>query len=206
MGWSSDVQICNGALGLLGAERIVAIAGSDNTRSKWCEVYYEQARDETVAGFPWNFATRRKDLGAALASTDADAPVYEWSYAFTLPRIDDDWCLRVIDTENGDPYRVEGKILYCDSSSIRIKYLRRIVAPGDMSDHCKGAIAAKLAMYLAYPLTKSSTMQEAMAQLYVGMIDDAHQTDTQEGTPEEIDSDEILAARYGYYNQYVSRY
>ena len=70
--WSSDVAICNGALGLLGAERIVSFQDG-TTQAILCDLHYSQARDATMRAYPWNFAIARANLGAPLASSDATA-------------------------------------------------------------------------------------------------------------------------------------
>ena len=149
-----------------------------------------------MRAFPWNFAIARADLGAPLSSDDARAPAFEWTYGFLLPRGNDDYCLRVLDTENGEPYRVEGGVLMCNASSIKIKYIKRVTAAESWDAQFKAALAANLAMMLAMPITKSKAMLDAMGALYSGLIAEGYSVDTQEGTPEVIDSDEILNARY----------
>lgn len=192
--WASEVAICNGALNLLGAESIVAVSDS-----RFCDAYFDQARDECLAAYPWNFAVRRTDLGAPLAAGSEGYPVYEWTYGFSLPRGDNDFCLRVMDTKNGEPYRVEGKWLYANHNSVYITYIQRIESINEWSPHAKMTLSAKLASLIAYPITKSSTMFTNMHGLYMNLLADARQVDTQEGTPDEIRSDEILDARFGYY-------
>lgn len=190
--WSSDVAICNGALGLLGAERIVAIDDTTDQGSL-CLLFYEQARDATMAAYPWNFAVARKNLGAKLSG--ANAPLYDWAYAYQLPRTANDFCLRVLELEGNDPYRVEGSRLLTDATTAYIKYIKRIIGPSDWSPLFKNAMAAHLAMLLAMPITKSASMMQAMAQLYEARLSEAYSVDTQEGTPDLIDSNEIIDVR-----------
>ena len=198
MSWSSEVAVCNGALSLLGAEPIFSLDASadSSVQAAYCSSFFTHARDVTMRAYPWNFAVKRKDLGAPLSSSDANAPLYEWSNAFLLPRAQNDFCLRVLETEGRVPHRVEGIYLLTNQGSVRIKYIRRITAPELWDESYKDALSARLAMMLAMPITKSEKMLAAMSSLYSSMIGEAYSVDTQEGTPEEIDSDEILYARY----------
>lgn len=196
MAWASAVDICNGALSLLGAERIIALEGTDSDNKRiLCALFYEQARDAVLTDFPWNFAVRRTTLTAALASSDPNYPVFDWAYGFNLPA--DPYCLRVLRTYGNEPYEVNGRVLYCDSSSISIKFIARITAVSQYQPMAAQAIAAYLAMMLALPLTESTTKYTSMANLYESLKRRAEDTDTQEGTPDEIDSDELLTVRSG---------
>lgn len=196
--WTSEVAVCNGALGLLGAERITSIDPNTDgsTEADLCAQYFSTARDATLRAYPWNFSIARADLGAPLASSDPRAPLYEWLYGFVLPRTNDNWCLRVLETKDRIDYRVEGETLVCNDASVQIKYIRRVTALSLWDDQAKLALAAHLAMMLAMPITKSASVMQAMGQMYQLRIDEGYNTDTQEGTPEEIDSDEVLNARF----------
>ena len=196
MGWTSDTSVCNAALGLLGAEGITSLEDDVSTTADLCRLFFPQARDAVLRSYPWNFAVRRRNAGAPLSSTDPRAPAYEWTYGFLLPTDTDNYCLRVLDTEDGEPYRVEGGVLVCNASSVRYKYIKRVTAISEWDDNAKESLATHLAMLLALPITKSNKMMESMAQLWSVMRGDSENIDTQEGTPEVIDSDEILNARY----------
>lgn len=192
MAWTSEVAICNGALTLLGAESIVALTDTSK-QGVLCARWYEQTRDACLRGYPWNFAVRRARLNAPLDSTDADAPVWGFTYGFTLPSN----CLRVLETDGGVPFRVEGRVLYSDDSSVDIRYIMRVTDVAQFDPQFSEALAAKLAMVLAYPLTKSSTVREEMATLYSALMADAENTDTQEGTADDIDDNALIEVRGG---------
>jgi hypothetical protein len=193
-GWSSEVDICNGALALLGSDAITSLA-DDDQRAILCTRFYEQTRDLTLAAYPWNFATKRADLGASLASTDANYPVWGFTYAFALPA-GELYCLRVLETEDGVPHRVEGRTLYCNSSTVRIRYIRRVTDAAIFTPHFSETLAAALAMRLAMPITKSKSYMDSMAALYTAFLTDAYDIDTQEGTADDIESDALIDVRY----------
>ena len=85
--------------------------------------------------------------------------------------------------------------LLTDATTAYIKYIKRIIGPSDWSPLFKNAMAAHLAMLLAMPITKSASMMQAMAQLYEARLSEAYSVDTQEGTPDLIDSNEIIDVR-----------
>ena len=196
MAWSSEVAICNGALGLLGAESITALSDTSK-QAQLCNLFYEQVRDETMRAFRWNFATRQTTLSVPLDSTDENAPKMDWAYGFALPASVSDYCLRVLKAENHEEHFVRGRYLYCDSSAITIEYIRRVLNPDEYDAHFKVACAANLAMHLAMPITKSKSMMESMAALYKMKIDGGYGVDSQEGTVEELQSNELIEVRYG---------
>ena len=200
MSWTGEVEVCNAALSMLGAARITDLVTDTSQAAILCNLFYSQCRDSVLSAYPWNFAIERADLGAPLASTDADAPVWGFVYGFTLPT--NPYCLRVLETEDHITHRIEGRVLYTDESSINIRYIARVESPAQFSDGFKIALCANMAMYLAMPITKSKTIMDAMSALYTYQLAQAQQFDTQEGTPDEIDSDEMLYARDG---AFVSR-
>jgi hypothetical protein len=195
MSWSGEIEICNAALSLLGATRITSLDLDTSTNAILCNLFYSQCRDTALRAYPWNFATKRKNLGAPLAAIDADYPVWGFQYGYTLPTTP--YCLRVLEVEDLNPYKIEGRLLYSNSSSVLIKYIARIESPAQFDDGFKVALAAMIAMNLAIPITKSKSMLEAMSALYANLMDAAEHADTQEGTPDEIDSNELLDVRNG---------
>lgn len=193
--WSSQVDICNGALGLLGADAITALV-DPSTEAILCNRFYDQVLDATLSAYPWNFATKRAELGAALASTDPNYPSWGFTYGYALPSGNDNYCLRVLETKDGISYRVEGRYLYADESRVFIRYIRRVTDAAVFTPLFKETLAAALAIRLAMPITKSKAMMDSMAALYAAFLNDAWDTDTQEGTADDIESDALIAVRY----------
>ena len=55
---TSAVSISNMALGHLGSKPIASI--DENTQgARYCKIFYDVTRDETLRDFPWNFAETR---------------------------------------------------------------------------------------------------------------------------------------------------
>jgi hypothetical protein len=174
------------ALGLIGGEAIVSLT-ADSEASRKCALYLDQAVAEVLRAYPWNCATRLATL-APLSET----PAMKYSYAYSLPA----GCLRALWGEYTDiKFKITGAKLLCNESSMKLEYIA-LIGVSEMDSLCCSALIAKLAAYLAFALTNSATMQKSMEGLYEKALLKAAIADAQEGTPEEIDVEEFLNARY----------
>lgn len=190
---TTDVTIVNAALIRLGETTIAAL--SDATKpARLANAIYADLRDAVTRAHPWNFALVRAEVTA-----NASAPTWGYANAYDLP--DDPYCLRVLRVAGEDEcdgrWTVEGRQIVSDlPSPIRILYLRRISDPADADPLFREALAARLARELAEPLGKSTSLQQAMAELYEGKLREARSVDGQEGTPEILTADSWLTARF----------
>lgn len=101
---AANIALANQALGLLGAMAIVLDASSTN--HTYCTTFFDDSRDEILAGHPWNFARKR---ALAIQTTD---PLFGYDNAFTVPSD----CLRVLKIAD-DPaaeFRREGGLILTD--------------------------------------------------------------------------------------------
>lgn len=192
---ASVVAICNQALALLGADRITDL-GDDSQPARLCSVFYEPARDAVLRAYPWNFAIRRAAL-AALTST----PAWGHDLEYQLPEgPTPEHCLRVLDVyladERNEPWRVEGrKILTSLTAPLYISYVARITDPAQYDPLFVKALAARLAVELAYPITASSSMLDLVSRLYTQALNEARVTDAQESSPETVSATDWLDVR-----------
>ena len=70
----------------------------------------------------------------------------------------DPFCLRVLSLDDPDIiFRVEGRKILTDESTIKLKYVGRITDPNAYDTLLIETIAAALAADLAYPLVGSAT-------------------------------------------------
>lgn len=191
---ATDVTIVNAALIRLGETTVTAL--SDETKpARLANAIYADLRDAVTRAHPWNFALARAGLTA-----NASAPTWGYANAYDLPG-DPDHCLRVLAVEGEDEqagrWTVEGRqILSNLSSPIRIVYLRRISNPAETDPLFREALSARLARELAEPLGKSTSLQQAMAELYEAKLREARSADGQEGTPAILEADTWLSARF----------
>jgi hypothetical protein len=81
------------------------------------------------------------------------------------------------------------------ATPLPVVYIARVTDPDRMDPSFREAFAARLALELAEPLGKSTTLQQTMAELYADKLRAARSADGQEGTHDGFDADGWLAAR-----------
>lgn len=182
---ASDVSIVNRALDNLGHQPITSFA-DDVTGAKLASRSYEQLRDAVLAAHPWNFAIKREALAAS-----ATSPVWEYASAYPVP---DDYlrCLGVENASESYEWKVESidgspAILTDLGAPLKIRYIARIEDPTKYSPLFIEALAARLALEWADPITGQTTTQAKMAELYQSKLAEARSIDGQEGTPQKLD-------------------
>lgn len=79
---SSDVDICNSALALLGDDATVASISppEGSPQADHCARFYPRARRQLLEMHDWSFASRRVALALS-----AVPPPFTWAYAYALP-------------------------------------------------------------------------------------------------------------------------
>ena len=83
----SIVQICNAAIGKIGANVISAVLpAEDSEESRLCNAFFWPTVDEVLRSHPWNCAIHRKSIAA-----DSTTPAFDYDYRFQLPS--NPWCL-----------------------------------------------------------------------------------------------------------------
>ena len=146
---SSVVDICNSALNQIGASNIISLT-EDSKAARVCNQRYEFVRDSVFRAHPWNCLTVRRTL-----SPDTAAPAFEFTKQFTLPT--DPYCLRVLALDEPDVlYRIEGRKLLCNESTINMIYIGRETDPAQYDMLLMETISASLAADIAYNLVGSS--------------------------------------------------
>jgi len=184
----SAISISNLALQKLGAKRITSF--EDGTKNAHlCEGFYGQVVDEVLRMHPWNCAICRKELAA-----EEDTPVFGWAYQYPLPS--SPYCLRVLAMQYIDyDFVIEGRMLLTDQGTCKITYIKRIVDPNEFDALIAEAIAGRLAIKLAYPVTQSLSLEDKMCKNFKLVLSEARSVDAQEGTPQTIDTSTLLNAR-----------
>ncbi len=184
---ATTIGICNSALIKIGANRITSLS-ENNKASILCAEQYEKLKREVLRAHPWNFATKRAELG-----TLADEPAFEFDYALQLPAD----CLRVLYVDDKYAnFKVEGRQLLINDTTAKIKYIYDCTDPSIFDDCFAEALAARLAAELAMALIQSNTLHEQMMALYEAKLRQARTMDAQEGRPDELIDDIFLESRY----------
>jgi hypothetical protein len=156
---SSQLQVCNLALGRLGASAILDINAAQK-EAQACKLFYQTALDEVLRTHPWNFAVRRQTLTA-----ESEDPSFGWTNAYVLPSD----CLRVLDLndlhESADPphWQIEGRSLLCDQDEAHIRYITRDADPTHYDALFVAAFAAKLSALIA-KITEVMALRNQLAE------------------------------------------
>lgn len=190
---SSEVDICNLALGWLGGNRITTIDGTENsTEAILCRANYKSSRDVAMEARNWTFSLDR----ATLAPLSV-APAFEYSHQFLLPA--DCMKVRQVGAEptlkDNLKWEKEGKYILCDSSLIYVKYTKRITDVGLFSPNFVQSVAARLAADIAIPLTDSKTLMDRMEAKYINSLDVAGGADGSQGINVAVVSNELIRVR-----------
>lgn len=189
---TSVVSICADALLRLG-DRPINTLDEQTDRAILCSNLFAQARDFVIRRHLWNCCIKR----VALAPL-ADAPAFEWAYQFLLPAD----CLRVLSIgENGTftDYRVEGstsgRVLLTDENPCYLRYVWRNEDPATWDPGLIEVVTARMAVLLAYPITKSAAVRDAMETSYEREAKVMRAVDGLEDVMDESADSSFLSAR-----------
>ena len=175
---ASTVDICNGALNQLGATTILSLT-EDSKNARLCNSRYTQVRDGLFRTHPWNCLQKRVELAA-----DTTAPAWGFSYAYTLPAD----CLRLLKILDYDSnYKVEGRKILSNASSMKILYIGRITDPNEYDELLRETLSASLAADIAFAVTSNNTTATNMYNLFQDKLKDARFVDSTEG--QNVDQD-----------------
>ena len=175
---ASTVDICNGALNQLGATTILSLT-EDSKNARLCNSRYTQVRDGLFRTHPWNCLQKRVELAA-----DITAPAWGFSYAYTLPAD----CLRLLKILDYDSnYKVEGRKILSNASSMKILYIGRITDPNEYDELLRETLSASLAADIAFAVTSNNTTATNMYNLFQDKLKDARFVDSTEGQNVEQD-------------------
>lgn len=151
----AEVNLCNMALGKIGANRIT-LAMQSNPEGVQCNLIYEQTRNALLRMYDWIFARARTTLTA-----DGTAPDFEWSARFELPsdyiRLQSNYTAdntRSID----DRDTIEGNYILSNDTTIEICYIKKVTDPDDFDPLFKELLVLMLAVRVLYPLAGLSAL------------------------------------------------
>ena len=189
---ASKVDLANEALLLLGSNTITSFTDNDSN-AVLVNRFYPSERDAVLRSNRWNCAITTANI-ASLAT----APIIDWEYKFTLPT--DPYCLRVLDvrTVTGDirlDHEIHGRELLTEESTVDITYIQRLEDTTQFDSLLYQALVFRMAWKLAFPIMRSHTVMGQMGQMYEAVVREARTIDSQEGTPETIETDTLLDLR-----------
>lgn len=182
---SSVIEICNNALLMLGDVTITTF--SENIpAAKLCSNLWPVTRDAVLRLHPWNCAVKRVTL-----APKAEAPVYGYSKAFTVPAE----LLRLLEVDGLTDYKIEGRDIVCNASGISIRYIFRNEDVNSYDALLVEVLQAYMTYKLAYPITKSSTVRSETWEMFKNLLPVARNIDAQEEPQDTLGDFSLLNVR-----------
>lgn len=185
---ATDLVLCNNALMLLGNEAVANLTDTTKKGVRLCTQFYQQAVDEALRAYTWNCALTR-----VAVTVDGTAPAWGYAYRYALPA----GCLRVVGMDEPSynyKFKIENGYLLTDEATCNLHYIARIT-PENMDVLLRRTVSARLASLIAFPLTNSTSLAEAMFKLYKDCLQEAETVDAFEGTSEQLVSDDWINSR-----------
>lgn len=164
---ASQANICNLALVNLGqSPDIVNINPPDGTKySASAAQFWPIMLDKVLGEYDWDFARKQSTLLEVSETLPA-----AWEYAYALPT---DMivprmlqCADQADPNIGIDYEIKDGILFCNESSVVLRYTYRNTNTSKYSNGAVLAMGAYLAHLLAAPVTKDPKVSSAWQQMY----------------------------------------
>lgn len=168
---SSQIEIANNALTLLGAARIISLS-DDVKAARSITAMWNITLDAELRAHNWRFAIARAALPALI-----DVPTWGYDLQYQLPS---DF-LRMVQVDeyltnvnsgwyiSGDtsPFSIEsGKILTNIAAPLKIKYIRQITDTTEFDSTFTEVFAIKLAIKICEDITNSSTQRQMLWDEY----------------------------------------
>ena len=162
---TTETEICNMALGLIGSKRLTALAADNSVEAIHCRLHYYQARDVLLRSHIWSFAITRKTL------SEHFTPSSEFGYGFVLPddflRMKEGYDLAINDSK---PFFIEsnstGKLsILTDDRTVSLVYIRQVTDVAQFDPLFVDLLVYTLAMRLLFPLAGTSATSLSMRKI-----------------------------------------
>lgn len=186
---SSQIEICNRALGRIGIDQLIESIDDPNNRARECRLHYEPCRDEVLQDFPWNFAQRVVALAPVSAvEVPGFTSIYRYpANALKIHRITgaggitsgfgEAWATDVwnydilLPTKTpfqvmADPVSDGARVVVTVMPSAFAWHTTRVTDPSQFSPLFRSALAWRMAMELALALRASDKLYNNAAQQY----------------------------------------
>ena len=208
---TTETEICNIALGYLGARRITSFdVEEDSTEWLLCNENYANLRDAVLEEREWTFAVKRVDLDPSTTEI-----VFGFERLFTKPTdsvriltVHDDSVIRpspittpqpvsrgVHDLPQLEGWQVEGDFILANAELIHVRYNRRVTQTGSFSATFIQALAQRMAAEFSLPLTESRSLFDKMWASYASKIVMGGVSDGMQGRSRKVRSQALIRRR-----------
>lgn len=168
---SSDIEICNLALSRVAVTQAIASFTERSKEAEQCRVLYSHLRELVLQEFPWPFA----ESIVALASLGSPAPGWAFRYRYPadclkIRNIVQPGFRRALSSDMEIPYQIGydagGRVIHTDQPEAVCRFTFRVEDSTFFDALFVEALAWRLAMDLALPLTSKPDLQQFAAQQY----------------------------------------
>jgi hypothetical protein len=185
---ADKLEIMNVALARIGANSITSET-EGSTEARLVVNHWSIARLAVLREHAWNFAATDVELAQV-----AGYAGFEFKYAYALPAD----CVRLLQFYGNPTFRVQGGRVLTNEPVCKIKYVADITDTSKWDASFSDVLAQRLAVDIAYALTKSQAAADSAYALYTNKLRVAKHTDATEDTMDALggDSSIYIAARY----------
>ena len=160
----TETDICNQALGGIGASRIEDLDDDSrpDVQTVQCRLHYEPTRDALEQRFPWRFTRGRKTL-----TEDTETPDFQWGKQFVLP---EDYLAKKSVYEgrfsdvNFRSYDLEGGLLLTDETTIELRYIKKVTDVTKFDPLFVQLFVLQLELKLVMPLTQDVKLKQSIKE------------------------------------------
>lgn len=188
---ASEVQLCNQALTLIGANLITELsdASTASDESVKCSLMYPYVRDMLFAQHTWNFLKKRTTMAKL-----EDVPVFSFANLYALPA---DY-VSVITMKNESIYKfkVTADGIETDNPEGDLFYIASVTDPNKFSEAFKPVLVTTLAKELAYAYQRSASIVDNLTRRAEDLLRKAKQANARDaGSSEQLSSPQLLGGR-----------
>lgn len=198
---SSKVQICSNALLLIGSQTINDL-DEPTDRARTAANLYPFVFERVLRDHSWNCAKRR-----VLLNPETTPPAFDWAYSFALPG---DWVRNIqvgylsggmSDASggiiSGSDWIMEGRRILSDANALPLVYISNMTTENLFDASLTYAMTLAMSAAMAYPITKSTSQQQAQETLYQNWLKRARNEDGQDDPAQTLGDNPIYQSRFG---------
>jgi len=175
---SSQVEICNLAIGKLGSTSFITDINDENSKNAlYCRLFYGPTREALLRSHLWKFARKR-----AILAPLVDTPLFDGGKYFQMPTD----CLRIVGTDMDyesayGRWFVEGNKIVADTDVLNIVYIANIEDESLYDPLFVQAFALYLAHEMAPAIAQSESMKGNLSnEMQAAIIRAAHAGSTEQ--------------------------
>ncbi len=194
---TSQIEICNLALSHIGSSDRIASLTEQTEPARLCNIMYEISREFVLQDFDWAFAERNE----LLALLDLTPTGYEYAYQYPSGCIQAKEIFQAVEGAAPIDFAVVtqesmlSKMVLTNEENARLVYTGDIKNTTMFTPAFVMAFSYQLASNIAIPITKKSSIKNAMLSYYSAYYDRAQVLDARQNRYTVQQTNDYLSAR-----------